>query len=56
MSSEGVTILQKSLCSHTFLLESRLFCVAEELRQFRQLKSPWCFDAISLNNAGNFLL
>ena len=36
MSSEETTALQKSLFSHTFLWDLRLFSVAMEWRQFRQ--------------------
>ena len=41
VSLEGITTLQKSLFSRTFLWDSRLFSVEKEWRQFRQQKPPW---------------
>ena len=51
MSSEDITILQKSLFSYPFLWVSSLFFAAKEWRQFKQNNSLWCFHVIPLNNA-----
>ena len=48
MSSTGVAKLQKSLFSHTFLWDLRLFSVAKEWVQLRQ-KWPGSLDVIPKN-------
>ena len=44
--------------SHTFLCDcdSSLFLAAMERRQFKTIKSRWCFDVTPLNDRDNFLL
>ena len=53
MSLKGIKIPQKYLLSNTLLSNSSLFFVLKEWRQFKQPKSPSCFDVIPLNNADN---
>ena len=52
--SDGITISQKLLLLHTFSWDLSLFSVLIEWRQFKQKKSPLCFDVIPCNNADSF--
>ena len=58
MCLEGITTLQKSLLSHTFLCGSSFFS-SKRIRKIHAKKKdyffiPLFFDAISLNNADSF--
>ena len=52
--SEGIAIPQKSLFLHALLWDLSLFSVLKEWRQFKQQKSPWCFEVYPDNNAEFF--
>ena len=60
LSSDGIITLEKSLCSQTFLKRFKFFFCCKRVKtmkmKFRQWKSTWCLDIITLNNADSFLL
>ena len=52
----GQTIPPKCLFLHTFSRDLSLFSVRKEQRQFKQQKSPLCFEVIPFDNADDLLL
>ena len=49
--SDGIKIPQKFLLLHTFSWDLSSFNVLKEKRQFKQQKSPSCFEVILLSHA-----